>query len=139
MEYKRFDQHIVARLDIGEEIVSSVMNIAKEENIKLASVSAIGAVDDVTIGVFKPSEKKYYSNNFKDDFELLSLQGNISTMNQEPYVHLHITIGNEKGEALGGHLNEAYISATCELFISIIDGEVDRKVDDATGLNVFDF
>lgn len=139
MEYKRFDQHIVARLDIGEEIVSSVMNIAKEENIKLASVSAIGAVDDVTIGVFKPSEKKYYSNNFKDDFELLSLQGNISTMNQEPYVHLHITIGNEKGEALGGHLNEAYISATCELFISIIDGEVDRKVDDATGLNIFDF
>lgn len=139
MEYKRFDQHIVARLDIGEEIVSSVMEIAKKENIKLASVSAIGAVDDVTIGVFKPSEKKYYSNNFKDDFELLALQGNITTMNQEPYVHLHITIGNEKGEALGGHLNEAYISATCELFISIIDGEVDRKVDATTGLNVFDF
>lgn len=139
MEYKRFDNKIVARLDIGDDIVSKVMEITEKENIKLATVSAIGAINDLTIGIFKPSDKKYYENHFKDDFELLSLQGNISTMNNEPYVHLHITVGDEEGNAFGGHLNKAIISVTGELFIDIIDGEIDRTVDPKTTLNIFKF
>ena len=46
---------------------------------------------------------------------------------------------NEKGQTVGGHLNSARISATCEMFIYIIDGEVDRFKDESTGLNLFKF
>lgn len=58
---------------------------------------------------------------------------------EEYYAHLHMSVGNEKGEAFGGHLNRAVVSATCEMVITVIDGKVDRVYNEETGLNVFKF
>ena len=45
MEYKKFETAYVVRLDPGDEICESLLAIAKQENIALASISGIGAVD----------------------------------------------------------------------------------------------
>ena len=80
------------------------------------------------------------SENSQDFSSLLtSLTGSINTMNGEFYSHIHMSCGDEQGHVVGGHLNKAIISATCEMFINIIDGEVDRFKDDITGLNLFKF
>ena len=126
MEYRKFNNTIVARIDKGEEILEKIREIALKENIKLANINALGATNDFTVGVFKTGEKKYYSNSFKGDFEIVSLTGTINTMNNEFYCHIHMSAGNEKGETYGGHLNRAIVSATCEMIINIIDGRVDR-------------
>ena len=139
MEYKRFNKTIVVRIDRGEEILDKIKEISLKENIKLASVSALGATNDFTVGVYKVDEKKYYSNEFKGNFEIVSLTGTINTMNGEFYTHIHMSAGNEKGEVFGGHLNRAMVSATCEMIINIIDGEVDRYHDEEIGLNLFKF
>lgn len=139
MEYGKFDSTIIARIDKGEEILEKVKEIALKENIKLASISALGAVNDFTVGVFKTDEKKYYSNSFQGNFEITSLTGTINTMNGEFYTHIHMSAGNEKGEVFGGHLNRAVVSATCEMVITIIDGSVDRYFDEDIGLNLFKF
>ena len=135
MEYKRFKDTVFARIDRGEEILDQLKNISLQENIKLASVQALGAVNEFTVGVFKTQEKKYLSNTFKGDFEIVSLNGTVNTMNNEIYSHLHMSAGNEKGEVFGGHL----ISATCELVINIVDGCVDREYSEEVGLNLFKF
>ena len=139
MEYKRFDNTIVARIDKGEEILEKIKEISLKENVKLASVRALGATNDFTVGVFKVDEKKYYSNEFKGNFEIVSLTGTINTMNNEFYTHIHMSAGNDKGEVFGGHLNRAMVSATCEMIINIIDGRVDRYFDEDVGLNLFKF
>ena len=139
MEYRKFDNTIIVRIDKGEEILEKVKEIALKENIKLASISALGAVNDFTVGVFKTDEKKYYSNSFQGYFEITSLSGTINTMNDEFYTHIHMSAGNEKGEVFGGHLNRAIVSATCEMVITIIDGTVDRYFDEEIGLNLFEF
>ena len=139
MEYRKFDNTIIARIDKGEEILEKVKEIALKENIKLASISALGAVNDFTVGVFKTDEKKYYSNSFQGYFEITSLTGTINTMNDEFYCHIHMSAGNEKGEVFGGHLNRAIVSVTCEMVITIIDGAVDRYFDEEIGLNLFKF
>ena len=139
MEYRKFDSTMIARIDKGEEILEKVKEIALKENIKLASISALGAVNDFTVGVFKTDEKKYYSNSFQGYFEITSLTGTINTMNGEFYTHIHMSVGNEKGEVFGGHLNRAVVSATCEMVITIIDGSVDRYFDEEIGLNLFKF
>lgn len=139
MEYKKFDNTIIARIDKGEEILEKLKEIAEKENIKLANINALGAINDFTVGVYKTDEKKYYSNNFKGSFEIVSLTGTINTMNDKYYSHLHMSAGNEKGEVFGGHLNRAVVSATCEMIINIIDGKVDRYFDEETGLNLFNF
>ena len=139
MEYRRFNNTIVCRIDRGEEILDKIKEVALKENIKLANVNALGATNEFTVGVFKTEEKKYYSNEFKGDFEIVSLTGTINTMNGEFYTHIHMSAGNDKGEVFGGHLNKAVVSATCEMIINIIDGVVDRKFDEDIGLNLFKF
>lgn len=139
MEYRRFNNTIVARIDKGEEILDKIKEISLKENIKLANVNALGATNEFIVGVFKVDEKKYYSNEFKGNFEIVSLTGTINTMDGEFYTHIHMSAGNDKGEVFGGHLNKAMVSATCEMIINIIDGEVDRKFDEEIGLNLFKF
>lgn len=139
MDYRRFGNTIIARIDKGEEILEQVKKIALREKISLASVQALGAVDQFTVGVFKTEEKEYLANEFQGSFEIVSLTGTINTMHDEFYCHLHMSAGNEKGEVFGGHLNRAVISATCEMVIHVIDGKVDRYHDEESGLNLFRF
>ncbi len=139
MEYKRFGNAIVARFDKGEEVITSIKEIALKEDIKLANINALGATNNFEVGVYNIEEKKYYSNHFKGNYEIVSLTGSINTMNGEFYTHIHMSCGDDKGNVVGGHLNKAIISATCEMFINIIDGTVDRYKDEETGLNLFKF
>lgn len=137
MKYKRFGNTLIVRIDRGEEILDKIRELAAAENIKLASVTALGATNDFTVGVFNTAEKKYYANEFKGAFEIVSLAGTINTMDGQFYTHIHMSAGNEKGEVFGGHLNRAVVSATCEMIVTVIDGEVDRYHDDDVGLNLF--
>ena len=139
MEYKRFNNTIVARIDKGEEILEKIKEIALKENIKLANINALGAVSEFVVGVFDTKEKKYYSNSFEGAYEIVSLTGTINTMNGEFYSHLHMSAGDNTGKVFGGHLNKAIVSATCEMIINIIDGSVDRYFDEEIGLNLFEF
>lgn len=139
MEYRKFGNTVLARIDKGEEINTQITEIAKKEKISLANISALGAVGNFTVGVFKTDEKKYYANTFTGNFEIVSLTGTVSTMKEEPYLHIHMSAGNENGEVFGGHLNEAIVSATCEAVISIIDGKADRSFSEEIGLNLLKF
>ena len=139
MEYKRFQNRIVARIDRGEEIQAQLKEIALREGIRLAEISALGAVNDFTVGVFKTDERKYYANHFTGAFEIVSLTGTITTQDGAYYAHLHISAGNDRGEVFGGHLNEAIVSATCEMVVTVIDGTVERAFDADVGLNLMRF
>lgn len=139
MEYRKFGNTIIARIDRGEEILEAIRNIAQQENIRLAHVSALGATNDFTVGVFDVAAQKYNANSFQGSFEIVSLTGTINTMHGEFYTHIHMSAGNDKGQVFGGHLNRAVVSATCEMVITLIDGSVDRRFDSTVGLNVFNF
>ena len=139
MDYRRFGNTIVARIDRGEEILGELEKIALREEIRLAQVSALGAVGDFTVGVFHTAEKQYHANRFTGDWEIVSLVGNITQMDGEYYAHLHMSAGGADGSVVGGHLNRAIVSATCEMFITILDGTVERRFDGDTGLNLFEF
>lgn len=139
MEYRKFGNHYVIRLEKGEEIVTKVKELCEKEDVKLASLSGIGAVNKVTAGLFRTKEKKYVSKTYKEDMEIVSLGGNVSCMNGETYLHFHISVANEAGEVRGGHLTEAFISATGELVLTRIEGTVDREYSDEIGLNLLKF
>lgn len=138
MKYRRFGDTLIVRIDRGEEILEKMREVALKENIKLASVSALGAVDDFTVGVYNVDEQKYYSKTFTGAFEIVSLTGSINTMNGEYYAHLHMAAADSSGVCYGGHLNRAVVSATCEMFINIMYFSLDRYRDETTGLNLFD-
>ena len=139
MEYRKFEDNLVVRLDKGEEIVEQLTKLAEAEHIVLAEVSALGAVGDITVGVFYPEEKEYHANRFQGKFEIVSLTGTITEMDGKPYLHLHMSAGDQDGHVYGGHLNRAVISATCEIVVRVLNGHVGRKFSPEIGLNLFDF
>lgn len=139
MEYRRFGDTYIVRMDPGEEILKELKVFAEKEGVKLASVTALGAVKDFTVGVFDTNAKVYKSNRFQGVYEIISLVGSINTMNNAFYCHLHMCAADQEGHAFGGHLNEAVISATCEMVVTCLPGRTDRVFSDQVGLNLISF
>ena len=138
MKYQRFDDTYVVRLEKGEEVVNSLKKLCDKEDIRLASIEGLGASNHVIVGLYDLDQKVYHKKEFNEAFEITSLIGNISRMNDESYLHIHINLADENMKTFGGHLYECVISATCELFIRVINGEVNRFKDEDSGLNLYD-
>lgn len=136
MRSKRFGNKFILRIDKGEEIVETLKKFCKEKSIKLASLTGIGATNKAVIGILDLSTKKYSSKELTGDHEITNLSGNITTMNNEPYLHLHITLSNSEQEAFGGHLNSAVVSATLEAVVDVIDGEINREFNKEVRINL---
>lgn len=139
MNYQFIANKVFVRLDPGEEIIEKITELAKAQQITLATVSGLGAINAFTVGVFHPKDKQYDSNQFTGDFEIVSLTGTVTTMNGAPYIHFHLSAGDETGAVFGGHLNQAVVSATCEIVLDIIDGTVERLYSPDINLNLFHF
>ena len=139
MEYRRFGNEIALRLDKGDEITQSIREVAEKENISLARISGIGGTDNFTIGVFDTGKKDYNRSTFSGTHEITNLTGNINTMDGKLYTHLHIDCAGKGGNIIGGHLLHCEISLTAEIFITIIEGRVDRKRDEELQINKWNF
>ena len=140
MEYRKYGRDCVVRIEKGEEILTSIQAVCEQEHILLGTISGIGAVGNVTLGVFNSEAFAYETTDYKGDFEISSCSGNISTMGGKTYLHIHAVIGNPtKGICVGGHLSRAVVSLTGEFMLHQIDGEIDRAYSPEVGLNLIRF
>ncbi|WIF94877.1 PPC domain-containing DNA-binding protein [Caminicella sporogenes] len=139
MDYKKFGNTYVMRIDRGEEIIETLKKFCIENEINLASVKGIGLVNKAKIGIFDTSKKRYNFIELTGDYEITSLLGNISTMNDEICIHLHINLADHECKTYGGHLDLGIIGVTGELIIEAIDGKVDRAFNEEIGSNLLKF
>jgi len=135
---KKINQQWILRLQKGEEIVTSITRFCVDNQIKLGSITGIGAVDKVKLGLYDSKKKQYNTKEFFEDMEVTSLVGNVSLKDGKPFLHLHITLANSDFKVFGGHLYEAYICATGEIILDEINGSVDRFLDSETNLHLLD-
>lgn len=139
MEYRRFGDKIIVRIDKGEEIHQQLKLVSLKEDVALADVSAIGAISALRTGIFDTLNKEYIRHVREGMFEIVSLSGTITTLEGEYYPHLHICVSDLKGAVFGGHLDYGVVSATCEAVIQVMEGEVNRKFSSEIGINLMDF
>ena len=88
MEYRRFDDTYVIRMDRGEEIVSKLTEFCEKERVKLASVNALGASDHVVVGLYDVGTREYHQAVFDEPMEITSLHGNVSTKDGKLLLYL---------------------------------------------------
>ncbi len=140
MEYKRQRNTVIVRVDKGEDIIKELLSLSEKENILFASISGLGAVNDIELGIFDTSAKKYHSKRLIGDFEITSLVGSLSRKDGKPYIHVHMSVGNVlTNEFFGGHLNKAIVGATAEIVLNVVEIVVEREFVEEIGLNLFKF
>jgi predicted DNA-binding protein with PD1-like motif len=130
---------IVLVFDINEEVVAGLLECARSYSIDGAYFSAIGALQDVTIGFWRWETKDYQKIPLNEQVEVLSMFGNLArTSTGEPKLHAHIVVGRADGSAHGGHLLEGHVRPTLEVMIIETPKELMRTIDPATGLPLLD-
>ena len=139
MKFKKIDENdFIIRLEVGEKIIESIQKFCSENDIKLGYFHGLGAVGKIELAHYRVENKKYSSEIIEDALEILSLYGNITTMDNEIYLHSHIVVSNDKMQTFGGHLKEATISATCEIILLSLKGNINRIHNEEIGLNLLD-
>jgi len=68
---------------------------------------------------------------YQQRFEVVSLTG---TFSRDDGCHIHISLADAAGNAIGGHLMEGTVFTTCEIVLGTADGvEFVREMDGETG------
>ncbi|MDE3045476.1 MAG: DNA-binding protein, partial [Verrucomicrobiota bacterium] len=130
MYYSKCNVGYVIRLEIGEEIQESLRQFAEAVKLKGGFYVGIGAVTQVELGFFRVGTKQY-DRRFLDDneYELVSLTGNLSLVDDLPTPHTHVAVGDSRFQTYSGHLVRAVVSVTAEILVTQIDLSLTRKED----------
>jgi predicted DNA-binding protein with PD1-like motif len=136
MEYQLFDNRFVVRLVRGEEILDSLRKFCHKEGIRAGSIMGIGALSAARISYYDPEKGEYLHRDFSGDREITSLSGNISTTENEIFLHLHVTLADQEFNVIGGHLTSGVVGATGEVVIDPIKDKLERSPVNESGLRL---
>lgn len=137
MKWRREGSRIFIRLELGDEVHSSLADLASRESASGGWFSGIGKASDVELGYYNLERKDYDRTPVAGDVEVASVTGSLGLVDGKPFVHLHAVVSDPTGVTRGGHLFRAITSATLEFVLLVADGPIERTRDEETGLNLW--
>ncbi|HLH25268.1 MAG TPA: DUF296 domain-containing protein [Chloroflexota bacterium] len=138
MRFQRFGDRYILRLETGEPVVETLTAFLRDEEIMFANVSAAGAVQWACLGYWNPTTEQYEYRELAEQLEVVSFQGNASLKDGAPFLHIHGVFGRHDFSVYGGHVKEARVRPTLEVWLRTEDVPVRRTRDAATGLDLLD-
>ncbi|MFH0872763.1 MAG: PPC domain-containing DNA-binding protein [bacterium] len=134
---------ILTRLMPGEEVFARLKEISLQQGIQRAAVlSAIGSFEEV---VFRNLQddialpillEKTVEFRLHGPFEVLSLEGNLFPLQNQPFLHLHCLLSDFRGQVTGGHLFSARAFSTLEILLQeLAECSTVKEKSELTGLN----
>lgn len=136
MNFKRVKNDILLILQKNDDLFECIQKFAMEHNINNAFINGIGALNQVELGYSNLTKKEYQRRNFDKDLELLSLNGNITLVDNQPFLHIHTVLSDEDFHCIGGHLFRAKVAVTCEIRLTVITSKVQRVFNNEIGLKL---
>lgn len=121
----------------GDEVLSGLTDFAKQYHVGDAHFTGIGAISSALTAWFDLDRKLYHPLPVHEQVEVLSMIGDIASYQGRPIVHTHVVLGKRDGTTAGGHLFEAYVNPTLEVFVTADDTLLGKR-DDASGLRLID-
>jgi predicted DNA-binding protein with PD1-like motif len=122
----------------GDEVLSGLTDFAIQYHVGAAHFTGIGAVSSATVGWLNLPKKMYNAIHVDQQVEVLSMIGDVALYNGKPVVHAHLVLGKSDGSTVGGHLWEANVNPTLEVFVSVDPVPLQKKLDDESGMKVID-
>ncbi|MUM78701.1 DUF296 domain-containing protein [Pseudodesulfovibrio sp. F-1] len=129
---------IMQRLQKGEDLVAELTRVCRENNITRGAVQVIGAMEQARLGYYHQDARTYETHAIDQHVEILAGIGNVSLLDGEAFVHLHLTLGDSTCRCMGGHAMEGNIIFAAEAIITEIPGDtLSRTFDEPTGLKLW--
>ncbi len=123
----------IFRLPKGKDLLESLADFCHDNQVKCGIVTALGAVENATVGVYDQTKKKYDKKVIAEPMEILNLTGNISIQDNRPCVHAHVTFANKDYQVTGGHLLPGTKIFIAEAYVQELVGEPKvRRMDKVT-------
>ncbi len=114
---------MVIRLDAGEDVISALNSAMLKHRVRAGAIPTfIGALKNCRLIL-----RKGYEERIETHVEAVG-NGNVSLYEGKPFVHLHVSAGNDKGFWVG-HLVEGTVDIFCEVMVLPIAGKLVRKYD----------
>jgi uncharacterized protein len=137
MKSRREGSRIFIRLEMGDEIHSSLAEVARREGVSGGWFSGIGAASAVELGYYDLDRKDYDRTKIAGDVEIASASGSLGLVDGKPFVHLHAVVSDRQCVPRAGHLFSAVTAATLEFVLFVAEEPIERTRDEATGLNLW--
>lgn len=135
MHEYRLGRSFLFRLEHGADLEPALTEFIRKHDIRLGTVTLIGAVYNATVGYYDHERRMYEILKYDHGLEISSGVGNISLRDGQPFLHLHVALTDEKGNTTGGHVMPGTKVFACEVFIQeLIGAELSRTFDEQTGL-----
>lgn len=126
-------------LDAGEEAIRTLADFAFRNGVTAASLTAIGAFQEATVGWFDFQLKSYRKIAVAEQSEVLSAIGDIAIADGgKPSLHIHAVLGLKDGQTRGGHLMEGLVRPTLEVIILESPGYLRRTKREDLGIALID-
>jgi predicted DNA-binding protein with PD1-like motif len=122
----------------GDEVLSGLTDFALKYHVEAAHFTGIGAISGATVGWLDLGKKMYHPIRVNQQVEVLSMIGDVATFNGKPIVHAHLVLGRQDGTTVGGHLWEAHVNPTLEVFVSVDAEPLKKRLDEESGMKVID-
>lgn len=144
MDYRKYGNTVYIRMDKGDEIITGILDICGKEGIRSAVFSGIGGCSEAQIQTFVPQAATFETRKICGMLELVSLNGNIVTDEQnERYAHTHAMFAYKDGDkhlVAGGHLKSVTVLYTAEIELRpVIEGRITRQFHPETGTGIWNF
>jgi predicted DNA-binding protein with PD1-like motif len=130
--------HVVI-LDAGEEAFAALTKFANDKKLAAASLTAIGAFENATVGWFDLASKSYRKIEVGEQSEVLSAIGDVATGDDgRASLHIHIVLGLSDGSTRGGHLLAGTVRPTLEVVLTEVPSKLRRKKRPDLGIALID-
>ena len=134
----------VLAFDRGDELMKTLGEFAERERLRASELTAIGAVSSARLAYFDVETREYIELPDAGQSEVVSMNGRITLPKDadpehppdERQLHVHCVLSRRDGSTIAGHVLEATIRPTLEVFIVESTAQVARREDPGSGLPV---
>jgi hypothetical protein len=125
----------VFRVMPGQELLTGITTYCRQNNVTSGVIiGIIGSVTKIKLNYLLKLPGDYKTIEYTGPLEIVCAQGTVALKEGNLMLHIHMQLSSPE-ISHGGHVVDAMIFSTAEVTIGELDYQLNRALDQYTGLN----